>query len=121
MRPEKPQGDSLSCMVKKHFRFPAESSVQLFPADAAFFTVCKRFDFSFQQNGASFFVSCIHNIIGSDIRLHAFSEKLRVLLALGKTFRNDIKSVQTAEVFGTYQKVALGIDRIEKIVDTLRE
>ena len=26
----------------------AESSVQLFPADAAFFTVCKRFDFSFQ-------------------------------------------------------------------------
>ena len=28
--------------------FPAESSVHLFPADAAFFTVCKRFDFSFQ-------------------------------------------------------------------------
>ena len=26
----------------------AESSIQLFPADAAFFTVCKRFDFSFQ-------------------------------------------------------------------------
>ncbi len=52
--------------------------------------------------------------IGSDIRLHTFSEKLRVLLALGKTFRDNVKSVQPAEAFGTYQKVALVIDRIEK-------
>ena len=99
----------------------AESSLHLFPADAAFFPVGEGLDLSFQQNGTSFFISCIHDIIGSNIRLHAFSEKLRVLLALGKTFRNDVKSVQTAEAFGTYQKVALVIDRIEKIVDTLRE